>query len=136
MESRRSSIAKLPPRGPSADEIKRRPSRTDNLEKEGKNGRRSWTTSAGWKSYEAYIYNDVKNMGLVGTLPDSCDDTQKRIKLRSISLRGTEKRNGLDGGQRPTQYRKLLKLPLAMWPIVRKTKEKNCKTNTREFENT
>ena len=40
-------LQKPPTRGPSAAEIKKPRSRTDNLEKEGKNGRRSWTTSSG-----------------------------------------------------------------------------------------
>ena len=107
-----------------------------------------------WRSDEAYIYNDV-------TIRDGWDHypmtrRYNKMKSRSISLRGKQKRNGPDGGQKLTrkkmnsgwgvemrswtriwgQYRKLLRMPLEKWHIVRKTKEKNCETNSGERENT
>ena len=93
MESRRSSIARLP-RGVSAAEREREKKgfTHQQLGEKGKEGKAQLDYIIGpkWKWDKSYIYNDEK-------VWDSCD----RCRVY-VSRQRDERRNGQDGGQKPT----------------------------------
>ena len=144
VESRRSSIAMLHPRGPSAGGIKRRPSRTNNLEK-GKNGRRSWTTSSGPGGSATKLTSTMTSK--YGTRGIIIRLTRVIQEDENCELFPCEEKEELDWteGQKPTSKKlhsrknlmrnrdekldeklryktKILRLPLVKWRIVRKPK--------------
>ena len=77
---------------------KKWPSRTGDLEREGEEGRRSWSTSLGQEGHRIkLVHNDVKTW-------DSWDHCPIYAVIeenpRITSLRGGERKNGRDGSHK------------------------------------